>query len=96
MIRHIVMWKLKEENKKENKQIIKEKLEGLVGKILGLESANVYFNCVVNETNYDAVLVADFIDRQSIANYQVNPLHVKISEFVKEVRLDRASIDFEI
>ena len=36
MVRHIVMYRLKEENKEQNARLMKEKLEGLNGKIEGL------------------------------------------------------------
>ncbi|MCK5834819.1 MAG: Dabb family protein, partial [Lentisphaeria bacterium] len=41
MIKHIVMWKLNDENKAANAQNIKEKLEALAGVIPGLLEVEV-------------------------------------------------------
>ena len=44
MVRHTVMWKLKEENKTENAMGIKNRLEALVDKISEIKSLEVGIN----------------------------------------------------
>ena len=48
MVKHIVMWRLKENScgnsKEENKKLIKEKLEALAGRIEGLIKIEVGFD----------------------------------------------------
>ncbi len=96
-IRHIVMWKLKGENKEENAKQIKERLEGLVGKIDGLISAAVYPDMTGgSEGNFDLCLDSLFVNYGALEKYKVHPLHAAISEFVKNVRTDRKCVDFEV
>lgn len=96
MIRHIVMWKLKDENKADNALKIKQSLEGLAGKIDGLISAKVYPDIKKDGANFDLCLDSVFVDLEALENYKIHPLHVAIAEFVKSVRTDRACIDFEV
>ncbi len=96
MIKHIVMWKLKEDNKKENAEEIKQMLENLVGKIDGLISANVGIDIGIDDGAYDVVLVSEFKDEQSLAEYQTHKLHKQAGEFIKSVRVSRVAIDYKI
>ncbi len=100
MIKHIVMWKLKDEaegrSKKENAAIIKEKLEALVGVIDEIKYLKVGINInEADEAAYDACLITEFEDFDALGRYQVNPEHKKVSAFVKEVRITRSVVDFE-
>lgn len=98
MIKHIVFWKLAEEaegnTREQNIAIMKERLEGLVGQIPGLLSAEVGANC--NGGEYDAALVATFPDMEALHAYDVHPAHQAVREFVTKVRLARVSVDYPI
>lgn len=96
MIKHIVMWKLKEENKQQNIANIKSMLENLVGKIDGLLSAEVGVNVVVDNDAFDAVLVSTFDSLDALHAYKTDPQHVVVSAFVKSVRTDRKTVDYYI
>lgn len=100
MIKHIVMWKLKNEangqTKQENALKIKQKLEALVGVIEEIKALEVGVNCnTADEAAYDACLISEFETMDALARYQVHPEHKKVSAFVKEVRLARTCVDFE-
>ena len=98
-MKHIVAWKLKNEaqgnDKETNARIIKEKLEGLVGKIPGLIKAKVV-KTADNCTEFDLALISKLESAEALANYQSNPLHVEVSTFVRSVVEARACIDFEL
>lgn len=98
MIKHIVFWKLKDEaeggTKAENVAKIKQMLERLVGVVPGLVSAEVGAN--TNGGEFDACLVSVFESPEALHAYDSHPEHLKVRSFVKAVRLDRASVDFEI
>ena len=64
MVRHIVMYRLKDENKEENARQMKEKLEGLNGKIEGLHGLRIDRDC--NSRQYDVCLTADFDDLAAV------------------------------
>ena len=75
MVRHVVMWKLKDEaegaSKAENAVKMARMLEGLVGKIGGLLKLEVGIDSVGAEGAWDVVLVADFESEEALAAYQV-------------------------
>ena len=68
MIKHIVMWKLKEEahsnNKETNAQLIKEKLEALSGKIDGLLKIEVGID-FLGGNNFDVVLYSELTSKEA-------------------------------
>ncbi len=68
MVRHIVMYRLKDENKEENARQMKEKLEGLNGKIEGLHGLRIDRDC--NSHQYDVCLTADFDDLAALKSYK--------------------------
>lgn len=94
MIKHIVCWKLKDENKKENCAAIKQGLEALVGVVDGLRSAEVGINC--NPDGYDLALVSLFDSQAALDAYQTHPQHVRVRDFVTAVRTARVVVDYEI
>ena len=101
MIRHIVMWKLKDEalgkTKKENIAIIKERLYALKPIIPEILSMEVHEN--VNDADAvasDAVLIMDAEDLEALERYKNHPEHKKVSSFVKEVRISRTAVDYII
>lgn len=95
MITHIVIWKMKEENKEENMKIIKEKLESLPPIIKEIKKLEVGINCNTSDAAYDLCLLSEFETNEDLESYQVNPNHVEVSKFVRSVITDRKVIDFE-
>ncbi|WP_010249886.1 Dabb family protein [Myroides injenensis] len=95
MIRHIVMWRLKDENKEANKIEIKKRLLSLEGKIAELKSIAVEFNLPeISETNYDVILLTEFNNSQDLDIYANHPLHLEVVSFIKSVVSDRVAIDY--
>jgi hypothetical protein len=100
MIKHIVLWKLHEtangNTKVENAQLIKEKLESLIGKIPGLLKIEVGINYKPSEQASDIVLYSEFDTRESELAYQTHPEHKKFVEFISACRYERRVVDYEI
>lgn len=100
MIKHIVMWKLKDFaegcSKEENAQKIKNMLENLKGKIEQIVYLEVGINTNSSDMAYDAVLISEFEDEQKLKEYKNHPEHVKVSDFVAKVREGRAVVDYMI
>ena len=100
MIKHVIMWKLKDEaldkTKLENAKIIKEQLESLVGVIDEIKVLQVGINILDgDDMAYDVCLISEFEDLEALDRYKVHPEHQKVAQFVKEVRVSRTSVDFE-
>ena len=98
MVRHNVMWNLKDEalghTKWENAAEMKKKLEALVGKVEGLLSAEVSFN--FTDGGHDVCLVATHTDKAALAHYQGHPAHLEVKKFVHAVIESRVCHDAEI
>ncbi|MCI8496630.1 MAG: Dabb family protein [Clostridiales bacterium] len=97
MVKHIVFWKLEENaggrSKQENFQLMKQKLEALVGIVPGLLSAQVGYN--YNGGDYDVALVLDVESRGALEAYRVHPAHKEVQKFVHSVICGRTAVDFE-
>ena len=93
MITHMVFWSLQEENKAENALRIKQSLEALVGVVPGLLEMRVGQN--LNGGEYDLALCSRFVDTAALHGYETHPAHLKVRAFVQQVRVGRASVDFE-
>lgn len=99
MVKHIVMWKLKDQahgnDKATNANLIKEKLENLNGKIDGLLKAEVGID-FLGGGNFDVVLYSEVASREALDAYQLHPLHQAVLPFIREAVSDRKAVDFEI
>ena len=99
MVKHIIIWNLKEmpeAEKTERKRLIKEGLESLKGKIDGLLDIKVITDTLPT-SNGDLMLDSTFADYNSLKVYSVHPEHVKIAdERVRPFTAERKCIDFEI
>ncbi|GFR36184.1 Dabb family protein [Thermobrachium celere] len=100
MIKHIVMWKLKDfaegKNKLENARIIKERVEGLKDKIKEIRYIEIGINSFNDPQAYDVVLISEFENYSDLESYQNHPEHVKVAEFISKVREARVVVDYEI
>ena len=100
MVKHIILWKLKEEfgaEEKENiKAGIKAGLEGLKGKIPGLIDIKV--NTVpLPSSNCDVMLDSTFEDEASLKGYSVHPAHVDVANTkVRPFTASRVCMDYEV
>ena len=100
MIRHIVMWKLKESaegaSRAENAAKLKEKLEGCRDIVPGILHLEVGLAALGLESTYDVVLVSDFADKAALDAYQVHPTHLALKGFFGAVRESRDCVDYVV
>ena len=100
MVKHVILWKLKEEltaEEKENVKVgIKEGHEGLAGKIQGLVDKKVNINGLATST-VDVMLDTTFTDADALKAYSTNPLHVAIADGkVRPYTAVRSCLDYEV
>ncbi len=100
MVRHVIVWKLKDEYAGEEadkiKAGIKDGIQGLLGKIPGLKDIKVYTEPLPS-SNCDLMLDSLFEDEESLKGYTVNPLHVEVAENkVRPFVALRSCLDFEV
>lgn len=99
MVKHIILWQLKDElsdaQKCDVKQGIKEGLEGLQGKIDGLVDIHVQTDCLPS-SNADVMLDATLTDAAALQGYAVHPAHVAVADGkVRPYTKSRVCMDFE-
>lgn len=99
MIKHIVMWKLKDHGwgagKTDNARKMKALLEQLKGSIPEIRHIEVGINVIPSEAPSDVVLYSEFATKEDLEAYQKHPEHIKVAAFIKEVVLDRRVVDYE-
>ena len=100
MVKHIILWTLNsdlsEEQKTAAKKAIKDGLEGLAGKIEGLESITVTTD-VLDSSNTDIMLESIHTDIEALKVYAEHPLHVNVKDNIIVPRVSgRYAIDFEV
>ncbi len=100
MIKHIVLWKLKDHadgaDKNQNAQKMKTALEALKSKIPQIRHIEVGINFVPSDAAYDVALYSEFASAQDLEIYQKHPEHLKVADFVAKVREQRAVVDYKI
>ncbi len=92
MVRHIVMWKLRD---KAESAEIKVRLEALAGNIPGLLSIEVGIDFLESEQSADLVLIAELENRQALEVYQNHPAHQAVVPLVKAAAIARTVIDYD-
>lgn len=100
MVKHVILWTLKDELSAEEKQQvkagIKEGLEGLQGKIPGLTEIHVYTNGL-ETSNADLMLDSTFESFEALKGYAVHPDHVAVADgAVRPYTKLRSCLDFEV
>ena len=100
MVRHVIVWTIKDEyseaEKEEIKAGIKAGLEGLQGKIPGLVEIKVNTDKLASSSG-DAMLDSLFASEEALKNYSSNPLHVEVATTnVRPFMKIRSSFDYEV
>lgn len=100
MVKHIILWTLKDEfstdEKDKIKLGIKEGLESLTGRIPGLVDIKVNISGLESST-VDLMLDSTFEDKAALKAYSVNPAHVEVADTkVRPFTASRACLDYEI
>jgi len=94
MIKHIVMFEFKNENKVANLQKAKELLEGLFGKIDALKSMEVGVNFSSELRAMDMSIITLFDDIEGLNAYAIDEEHLKVVAFIKEVTHSSKVVDY--
>ena len=95
MIRHIVLFKIKDEYKSEIPQLV-QNFYGMKGRIEGLIDLEAGADILGSERSYDLGLVTLFENREAFDAYQTHPVHLPVKKRMHEVRLGSVVCDFEV
>ena len=100
MVKHIILWQLKDELQGEEKEAvkagIKEGLEGLAGQIPGLIDIKVQTKGL-SSSNADVMLDSTFESEDALKGYAQHPFHVDVANTkVRPFTETRLCLDFEV
>lgn len=100
MIKHIVMFKLKERaegrDRADNIKALQAMLEALPAKIKEIVFFEVGINFLEASLAYDLVLVSEFESREALYSYQKHPEHLKVFDFVSKTCESRIVVDYAL
>ena len=96
MVKHIILWKIKDGvDKAAVAQGVKEGLEGLVGTVPGLLRAQVVIGEMASCTA-DVMLDSDFESDEALKAYKSHPAHVAVADgLVRPYMEVRLCMDYE-
>ncbi len=97
MIKHIVMWNIKEsetQTKEENIEQAKKMLQALPAVIPQIVVFEVGVNYCTEPTAFDLSLYSAFESEESMEQYKVHPEHVAAATFIKSIVVGRAVTDY--
>lgn len=99
MVKHIILWTLKEMSQEEKAVVkagIKEGLESLAGKIPGLLDIKVITDGRLESSTADLMLDSTFESFDVLKAYSKHPEHVKVAdEKVRPFTASRSCLDYE-
>ena len=94
MIRHIVLFKIKEEYKDEIPQLV-QNFYGMKGRIEGMMDLEAGQDILHSDRSYDLALVTLFENRAAFDAYQTHPVHQPVRKRMHEVREGSVACDYE-
>ena len=95
MIRHIVMFKIKDEFRDEIPQLVKN-FYGMKGKIEGMVSLEAGADFLHSDRSCDVALITEFVSREALEAYQTHPVHLPVKKRMGEVRISSVACDYDI
>ena len=100
MVKHVILWQLKDELTADEKAIIKkemkESLEALVGKVPGLVEMKIQIEAL-ESSNAEVMLDSTFVDESALKTYATHPEHVAVADGkVRPYTKTRLCLDFEV
>ncbi|MGQ0793364.1 MAG: Dabb family protein [Deltaproteobacteria bacterium] len=98
MIKHIVMWRLRDDLPKPKSEVaaeIKRILEDLKGKIEVIRAIEVGINVKPSDGASDVALYSEFATLDDLEIYQKHPEHLRVAGYIGEVRSERRVVDYE-
>jgi hypothetical protein len=97
MIKHIVLWTLKNRENQQTRQetaaAIKEKIDGMIPGLLHIEGG---VDFTKSADSWDVALYAELESREALAGYHVHPAHEAFKAFIGPSRQERSLIDYEV
>ena len=97
MIRHVVMWRLHEDDPdpRATGRAIKERLESMPPRNPEIKTLDVGLNFNPSPRSMDLVLCVEFRNKDALARYIAHPDHQEVVAFLRDVTADARVVDYE-
>lgn len=100
MIKHIVMWKLKDFAEGADRAVNAVKMKQKLDACANLSPGTLKFEVALAqpdlEATYDIILYSEFTNKEALAEYAAHPAHKAIIAFIGAVRAERQCMDYDI
>jgi len=93
MVRHIVFFKL-EDNSEGNKQLVKDRIMSMQGKIDFVKHLEVGINFSPEERAFDLALITDVETKEDLKKYATHPIHMEVITFIKSINTVSKVVDY--
>ena len=93
MVKHIVMFKLKEKNEENMNQAVSA-LKSLDGNVESLRFLEVGIDFKESERSYDIVLTTHFDDQQGMSDYASHPVHLPVLDTMRSLSSSSIVVDY--
>lgn len=94
MVKHVVCFKFKD-NSYDAVKKHREVILNMNGKVPSLVSVEVGIDFLHSQRSYDLVLISQHETKEKLDEYQVDPLHMNVKEYLAKVAEGSISVDFE-
>jgi quinol monooxygenase YgiN len=100
MIKHIVMWKLKDHAEGADRATNAAKMKNRLDACAKLAPGTLKFEVALAqpglEATYDVVLYSEFENKEALEAYASHPTHKALVPFIGAVRESRQCMDYEV
>ncbi len=96
MIKHIVIFKVKDEDKKANLLKAKEIIGALKYKIPQIVHIEVGIDFAIDTNPSDFVIYSEFNSKEDLEIYAKHSEHIEVVEFIKTIAIERRVVDYEV
>lgn len=96
MVKHIVMFAFKDENKKANIEQAKVMLSGLLETVPTLKGMEIGVNFANEDRAMDLSIYTTFDDQAGLEAYAIHPEHLKVVAFIKTVVNGSKVVDYTL
>ena len=94
MVKHIVMFRLREKNKTNIEKVVNA-LKSLEGNIDVLRSVEIGVDFTQSERSYDIVLTTEFENREGLEMYGPHPNHLPVVKIIRSLCSGSVTVDYE-
>ena len=93
MVKHVVMYKLKEATE-QNAIALQQKFLSMKGKIDVLKDIQSGLDVLRSDRSFDVVLICQFDTMEDMETYRTNEVHLPVMAYVKSVVQESKSVDY--